>query len=74
MSQSEKNYLEKPEVKQFARAQLVVHKFWRLIFRVDELRISNANPTGREVETLLLSAARSIKKEDDNLCFVLNVN
>ena len=62
-SQSEKNYLEK--VKRFARAQHLVHTFWRLIFRVNELRISSANPTDHE--TLLLSAARSIEEEDDNL-------
>ena len=55
------NYLEK--VKQFARAQRLVHRFWRLIFRVDELRISSANPTDREVETLLLSASKSIEEK-----------
>ena len=41
---------------------------------MDELRISSDNPPDRDVETLLISAARSIREEDDNLCPLLNIN
>ena len=34
---------------------------------MDELRITSANPTDREVEILLLSVSKSVKEKDDNL-------